>query len=127
MSKFTYYNPNPSGLHTGDCAYRGISAFFGITWMASVLELVNHATNNGRVNFTYISNITSYMASKGYIRKKTNKPMTVGEFIDAVTKEGYAYLVSINRPRHITFISPDRELLDIGDCSNCIVQYYWQK
>ena len=124
---FAYYNPNPAGIHTGDCAYRGISAFFGITWMQSVLELVLHAANKGLVNFTYITNITSYMKAKGYDRKKPQKEMTVREFIDTVAISGHTYMIATKQPRHITIVNPNKELTDIANCFGCIVKYYWER
>ena len=84
---YTYYNPDPAGLHVRDCAYRGVAGFFGITWMKAVFELVTHAANQGSVNFTHITEITDYMKSKGYQRQRPQKTMTVRQFIDTVAKE----------------------------------------
>lgn len=124
---FTYYNPNPAGLHVRDCAYRGVAAFFGITWMKAVFELITHAANQGSVNFTHITEITDYMKSKGYQRQKPQKKMTVKQFIDNVAKEGHVYMISILKPRHITVVGPNKEIMDIGDTSDYFVQYYWER
>lgn len=124
---FTYYNPNPAGLHVRDCVYRGVAAFFGITWMKAVFELVTHAANKGSVNFTHITEITDYMKSKGYQRQKPPKKMTVKQFIDTVAKEGHVYMISILKPRHITIVGPNKEIMDIGDTSDYFVQYYWER
>lgn len=124
---YTYYNPNPAGLHVRDCAYRGVAGFFGITWMKAVFELVTHAANQGSVNFTHITEITNYMKSKGYQRQKPQKTMTVKQFIDTVAKEGHVYMISILKPRHITVVGPNKEIMDIGDTSDYFVQYYWER
>ncbi len=124
---FTYYNPNPAGLHVRDCAYRGVAGFFGITWMKAVFELVTHAANQGSVNFTHITEITDYMKSKGYQRQRPQKTMTVKQFIDTVAKEGHVYMISIQNPRHITVVGPNKEIMDIGDTSDYFVQYYWER
>lgn len=124
---FTYYNPNPAGLHVRDCAYRGVAAFFGITWMKAVFELVTHAANQGSVNFTHITEITDYMKSKDYQRQKPQKKMTVKQFVDSVAKEGHVYMISILKPRHITVVGPNKEIMDIGDTSDYFVQYYWER
>lgn len=124
---YTYYNPNPAGLHVRDCAYRGVAGFFGITWMKAVFELVTHAANQGSVNFTHITEITDYMKSKGYQRQKPQKMMTVKQFIDTVAKEGHVYMISILKPRHITVVGPNKEIMDIGDTSDYFVQYYWER
>ena len=124
---YTYYNPNPAGLHVRDCAYRGVAAFFGITWMKAVFELVTHAANQGSVNFTHITEITDYMKSKGYQRQRLQKMMTVKQFVDSVAREGHAYMISILKPRHITIVGPNKEIMDIGDTSDYFVQYYWER
>lgn len=124
---FTYYNPNPAGLHVRDCAYRGVAGFFGITWMKAVFELITHAANQGSVNFTHITEITDYMKSKGYQRQRPQKTMTVKQFIDTVAKEGHVYMISILKPRHITVVGPNKEIMDIGDTSDYFVQYYWER
>ena len=124
---YTYYNPNPAGLHVRDCAYRGVAGFFGITWMKAVFELVTHAANQGSVNFTHITEITDYMKSKGYQRQRPQKTMTVRQFIDTVAKEGHVYMISILKPRHITVVGPNKEIMDIGDTSDYFVQYYWER
>lgn len=124
---YTCYNPNPAGLHVRDCAYRGVAGFFGITWMKAVFELVTHAANQGSVNFTHITEITDYMKSKGYQRQKPQKMMTVKQFIDTVAKEGHVYMISILKPRHITVVGPNKEIMDIGDTSDYFVQYYWER
>lgn len=124
---FTYFNPNPAGLHVRDCAYRGVAAFFGITWMKAIFELVTHAANQGSVNFTHITEITDYMKSKGYQRQRPQKMMTVKQFIDTVAKEGHVYMISILKPRHITIVGPNKEIIDIGDTSSYFVQYYWER
>lgn len=123
---YLYYNPNPAGKRTGDCAYRGIAAFFGLNWMTAVFQLVTHAANQGSVNFTHVTNITGYMKSKGYERHKPDRPMTVGEFAVSLAKEGYTYMVLVKKPRHITVIGPDRMIHDIGDTSEFEVKYYWE-
>ncbi len=124
---YTYYNPNPAHLHVCDCAYRGIAAFFGITWMMSIFELVTNAANQGSVNFTHITNITDYMRRKGYQRKKPEKQITVKEFIESKAEEGHTYMISIRKQRHITIVGPDKIIMDIWDTSHCLVQYYWER
>ena len=122
------YNANPAGLITQDCAYRGLSFFLGITWIKAVFELVCFATNEGRVNFTYISNITGYLESKGYKRQKPpRKGMTVREFRDEVAKEGSCYLIAIEKPKHITVVNTEQELVDTWDCTEKVVKYYWER
>ena len=124
----SYVNTNPLDKHTQDCAYRGLSLFLQIPWIKAVFELVLHATNKGLVNFTYTTNITSYLSEKGYTRQKPpRKGMSVNEFAKEVARPGKIYLLALKTPRHITFINPDGVLLDTWDCSSKPVQYYWEK
>lgn len=67
------------------------------------------------------------MKSKGYERHKPEKPMTVGEFAQSIAKAGHTYMISIKSPRHITIIGPDRTILDVGNTSALMVQYYWKR
>lgn len=123
-----YFNPNPAGLITQDCAYRGLSFFFGISWMKAVFELVTFAVNRGKVNFTYITNISEYLASKGYERHRSpRKGMTVWEFSCEVAKPGRCYLLWVEWPRHITIIDTEGQVCDIADCSSFVVKYYWMR
>ena len=122
-----YYNVNPLGKITGDCAYRGVSFFLGVTWIKAVMDLVCHATNKGMVNFTYVTNITSYMTKCGYPRQVAPKGMTVEGFIRDIAKPGKAYLIALSQPRHITVVDTEGELVDTWDCSSKEVHYYWER
>ena len=122
------YNPNPAGLFTQDCAYRGLSFFLGITWIKAVFELVSFATSRGRVNFTYITNITDYLACKGYDRHRSpRKGMTVGDFGRQVAMPGHCYLIALEKPKHITVVNTELELVDTWDCTEKVVKYYWER
>lgn len=121
------YNVNPLNKRTGDCAYRALSFFLGITWIKAVFELVIYATNRGMVNFNYVSNITAYLRDKNFERKKPQKNTTVNIFIRQYAKPGKAYLLAIERPRHLTVIDTEKELVDTWDCSDKIVKYYWER
>ena len=122
-----YYNVNPLGKITGDCAYRGVSFFLGVTWIKAVMDLVCHTTDKGMVNFTYVTNITSYMAKRGYLRQTAPKGMTVADFIRDIAKPGKAYLIALRQPRHITVVDTEGELVDTWDCSEKVVHYYWER
>ena len=121
-----YYNANPAGKRTVDCVYLALSFFLGISWMKAVFELVINATNKGLVNFNYNTNVTHYLAEKGYQRiKPPRKGMTIDEFIKEVAQKGKCYLIAV--PGHMTVIDTDSELVDTWDCSKKTIKYYWKR
>lgn len=122
-----FYNANPLDKRTGDCVYRALSFFLGITWIKAVFELVIYATNRGMVNFNYVSNITGYLADKNFVRKKPKKNTTVNLFIQQYAKTGKCYLLAIERPKHLTIIDSEKELVDTWNCSDKFVKYYWER
>ena len=123
---FEYYNPNPAERHTGDCVYRGLTYFLGITWMKAVMDLVLFTANRGLVNFTYISTVTEYLKQKGFRRCKPECAMTVAAFIQRYALPGHAYLIMLEKPKHVTVVSTEGKILDIGDCSHATIKYFWK-
>lgn len=122
-----YYNANPLNKSTGDCAYRALSFFLGITWIKAVFELVIYATNRGMVNFNYVSTITDYLKEKNIDRKKPTEKISVSEFISQNAEPGKCYLIALDGPRHLTVIDTEKELVDTWDCSDKFIKYYWEK
>lgn len=121
-----YYNANPAGKRTVDCVYRALSFFLGVTWMKAVFELVIHATNRGLVNFNYFTNLTSYLAEKGYQRQKPpRKGMTIEDFIKEIAQKGKYYLIAV--PGHLTVVDNESEIVDTWDCSKKTIKYYWER
>ena len=131
MQNWLYFNANPKKLHTGDCVYRALSRFLGITWRETVDELVSFAADQGRVNFNYRSTYTPFLAEKGYERHKApRKGMTVGEFCESFAKPGMAYLIQV--PRHLTVVEwiPGYNIsmnVDTFNCENKVIEAYWDK
>ena len=132
---FHYFNPNPCGLRTGDCLYRALSYFLGMTWRATLDGVVAFGADRGRVDFNSRSLLTAFLKERGYVRhgrkefcgkdsKGKLKKMTVAEFRDNVALPGKAYLVSCTR--HLTVIH-DKEIIDSWDCSGREADGFWER
>lgn len=125
MSKYLYYNPNPKSLLTNDCVVRAFAYFFGVTWQKAFRDLIEWCIENGVVKFNYRSIYNEYLRQKDYLRHRApRKGMTVAEFRDDFAELGVVYIVSIKR--HLTIIH-DKILYDTWDCSNEIVDGYWER
>ena len=85
MAEWRYYNPNPAGLHIGDCVVRAISAvtdqdweqtYTGLALQGYALSDLPHANHVWR----------AYLRSKGYdvaaIPNTCPNCYTVGDFAD---------------------------------------------
>lgn len=122
---FVYYNPNPKGLHTGDCVVRALAFFFGLSWEGAFLDIISWCIEGGVVDFNRRSIYNRYLAAKGFPRHRAPaRGMTVREFCERFAKPGMTYIVSMHR--HLTIVS-GRVNCDIGDCSMKIVDGYWER
>ena len=68
MSRWKYYNPNPTGRTTvGDCAVRTVSAALGVDWEEAFSLLAENAFNMGDMP-SADSVIGSVLRQNGYYR-----------------------------------------------------------
>ena len=124
--EYIYHNRNPFDKHVRDCVYRAVAYFFNWRWSMAVVRVVRHATLSGSVNFYYTTNIVDFMENQGYKRHKPpRKGMTVEEFGD-LAKPNEVYLVYVSKPKHLTIID-DCKLMDIWDCRDCVIGWYFKK
>ena len=126
--RFVYYNANPFRKHVGDCVYRALSVFLDKTWREALNELVSWTADRGLVS-NYRSGYTAFLADKGYSRKRkprdeNKKEITVGQFCELIAEDDKVYLVSM--ARHLTVVR-ERTIFDTWDCSNRIVDGYWER
>ena len=120
---FEYYNPNPKGLHTNDCVVRALTFFLGLSWRGAFMDIISWCADNGVVEFNRRTQYNRYLESKGY-KKHRSPRCTVKDFCEQFAEPGVTYIVSM--PRHLTIVS-DRVNYDIGDCSQKIIDGYWEK
>lgn len=121
--RFAYHNVNPLGLRTGDCVFRAMSYFRGVTWNKAVMDIVNFATARGRVSFNYISTFSAFLQNEGYQRHPApRKGMTVREFIQELGDDKRCFFLSCNG--HCTIVH-EGVLIDTWPCFDRKVIAYW--
>jgi hypothetical protein len=131
MAELLYVNRNPLKLRTGDCVYRGLSWFLGISWREAVDDIVRWCADRGIVSFNYKGTINKYLKDKGYeYHTVPRKGMTVGEFCDNFAEKGKTYLIHCQR--HVTIVQYIEDyggsaIVDTWDCSDKKVEAYFVK
>jgi hypothetical protein len=92
MAEYRYYNPNPAGLHIGDCVVRAICAVTGESWetIYTGIALQGYAMSDmPSANAVW----GAYLRSKGYKRavipNECPDCYTVGDFADDHTHGNY--------------------------------------
>lgn len=125
VSKFHYYNLNPSGHHTGDCVVRAIAAAEGMTWEEVARDLYDYM-----LKYKYFINSTElyeiYLKDKGWTKhrppkKKGGTTYHLNEWIEKT--KGKPIIVTIDDD-HLTYIV-ENKLYDIWDCLEHTVGEYW--
>lgn len=125
MAKCAYFNLNPKGLHTSDCVIRAFAYFLGMSWREAFIDLFTWCADRGIVSFNYRSTYYQYLKEKGYTKHKApQKGMTVAQFADEYAKEKMVYI--LQGKRHLTIIS-NKTIFDIGDCSEMVIDAYWER
>ena len=125
MNGFAYYNPNQKGDYTHDCVIRAYAYFFGVTWENAFHDTMQFCLERGLVRFNFPCVYNKYLENKGYKRHRVpRKGMTVGQFRDEFAEADKKYILSC--PKHFTVIS-QKDIIDIGDCSELRVIAYWER
>ena len=133
MAELQILNNNPLRRSTGDCVYRALATFLGVSWREALNGLVAWAADRGMVKFTYISTLKAYMESLGYTEHKMpKKGVTVAEFCDNYAKKGKVYILNCPKPRHWTVVKwadwqPNAWVVDKGDCRDWKIDRYWER
>ncbi len=125
MAKCAYFNLNPKGLRTSDCVIRAFAYFLDMGWREAFIDLFTWCADRGIVTFNYRSTYYQYLKEKGYPKHKApRKGITVAQFADEYAKENIIYI--LQGKRHLTIIS-NKCIFDIGDCSEMVVDAYWER
>ena len=117
---FVFYNANPEGKMTLDCAKRAITVVTGMNYRAVERGIVKHKRITGATIYKNKDNALSYISTLG--AQKVNLTMgerTVGDFVRTHPKGAYI----IDTPKHWTAIvdgviydtwNPENEVIDRG-------------
>lgn len=121
--RFVYFNANPKGLRTGDCVFRAMAYFRGVTWEKAVKDIVDFAVARGLVSFNFITTFSAFLKAEGFERHPVPRTgMTVGEFLEEFKDDSRCFFLSCTR--HCTVIQGGK-LIDTWPCFDRKVFAYW--
>ena len=118
---FVFYQPNPLGKSSNDCAVRAISKLFGMSWDEAFMLLVNEAYHQAEMPSSNAV-IMAILRNRGFKKYNLieNKYYTVSDFADQHTYGVYAIFTG----EHIV-AEIDGDYYDAWDCGNEIPLSYW--
>jgi len=138
MERFYYYNANPKGRNVGDCIYRAMSLFLGLSWEDTIRLDMDYYLKTGSTFQGYVEKDdydTSMSGTEVYLQDELglspidkteyNKyasisaGITAGEFAEKYAKKDTTYIVIL--PTHITVVK-DQMIWDTHDCGNVVIQ-----
>lgn len=125
MSRWSWYNPSPTGRNVGDCAVRAVAKALGVDWETAFAMIAQNAFLMGDMPSSN-SVWGSVLRQHGFMR--TGLPQTCP---DCYTAEQFAadhpkgiYVLGFGN--HVATIL-DGVIYDSWDSSQEIPQYYWHK
>lgn len=125
MSRWRYFNENPTGRNVGDCAVRAVAVALGIGWETAFLRIAKAALQMGDMPSSN-SVWGAVLRQEGFYRSAI--PNTCP---DCYTAEDFA----VEHPRgvyvlgfgnHVATVR-DGYIYDSWDSSKEIPQYYWYR
>lgn len=111
--KFIEKNNNVNGLSTGDCAVRGISELFNITWSEAMMKLAETSCNTGLMPDAE-KNINKLLEDNGYKKLKFKK-ISIIDFVERYAEPNKKY--AIHTKDHFTVVK-GYSLIDTWDSGN---------
>lgn len=125
MSRWRYFNENPTGRNVGDCAVRAVAVALGIDWETAFLRIAEAAFQMGDMPSSN-SVWGAVLRQEGFYRSAI--PNTCP---DCYTAEDFA----VEHPRgvyvlgfgnHVATVR-DGYIYDSWDSTKEIPQYYWHR
>lgn len=115
MAQLLFLNLNPLKRRTGDCVFRALAFFFGISWREALDDLVGWAADRGLTSFNYRSTYNGYLLEKGYARHRApRKGLTVSEFCAEYAERGKKYILSCPVPGTSPSLSGQNTLTNVS-------------
>lgn len=122
---YVFSNPNPLGLHTGDCVVRALSILLNQTWDRTYTDLCITGYSMGMMPSTNAVH-QQYLKQFGYVMRTlpSNCPncITVKEFSEHFPKDSYLLAMG---DHVVALISGN--YYDIFDSGNELITYYFSK
>lgn len=125
MSRWRYFNENPTGRNVGDCAVRAVAVALGIDWETAFLKIAKAAFQMGDMPSSN-SVWGAVLRQEGFYRSAIPNSCP-----DCYTAEDFA----VEHPRgvfvlgfgnHVATVR-DGYIYDSWDSSKEIPQYYWHR
>lgn len=96
---FHFYNANPKGRITGDCAFRAVTVMLQQDYNQTVMEMASVMCSTGYA-LDDTKGMEAYMKTKGITkqkqpRKKDGTKYTVSEFCKQIANPNKRYLLSL--------------------------------
>ena len=126
---FHWYNANPKGKITCDCAIRAVAAVLDITWAEAYNQMIEMSMKTGiMVNDPKL--ITKFIESKGFKkmsqpRNEFNKKITVKEFILHNKNYLKGKRILINAGAHHSSAIINCKVYDTWDCTWTKIGNWW--
>lgn len=121
---WVYYNPNPQGKNTGDCAVRAISKAFDVSWDTAKAYLDVHSMEESEVETSdlvwgKILSLHGFEMKAMYCERCRH---TLKDFCEQHPKGVYV----LKLPAHVVCVV-DGNYYDSWDSGNEIPLYYWER
>jgi len=125
VSRWRYFNENPTGRNVGDCAVRAVAVALGIDWETAFLKIAKAAFQMGDMPSSN-SVWGAVLRQEGFYRSAI--PNTCPDCYDAeqfaVDHPRGVYVLGFGN--HVATVR-DGYIYDSWDSSKEIPQYYWAK
>lgn len=125
---FKYYQPNEKDIKDkqGDCAIRGLTKFYDISWLDAFDKLVVYARRN-QVMINGIDNIKDLLQDdKVEYETIYKQKKSVNDFTSEHKQGKYLLYVRVGFGTHIVAVE-NGQYYDTWDCGKKLVYGYWKK
>ena len=133
---YTFYNANPAGKRTGDCAIRAVAAASGLTWddVVDILAAVAHEKKTSPGSVDTIDEALKRLGFEKHRqpRKTSGKKYTGAEFCKLLGKSGerVAVVANIGGHHEVAILADgfgDYKVRDIWDSTGGCIGNYWTR
>lgn len=125
MSKWEYYQPNPSARNVGDCAVRAVAKALDISWETAyaLISMNGFAMNDmGSSNSVWGAVLRRNGFYRHIIPNTCPDCYTVGDFADEHPDGVYV----VGTGNHVVTVE-DGVVYDTWDSTNEVPLYYWSR
>jgi hypothetical protein len=123
MSRWTYFNPNPTSRNVGDCAIRAVAAALGVDWETAFALISANAYQMGDMpssNAVFGSVLRQHGFKRHIIPNTCPDCYSIGQFAEDHSKGVYV----VGTGNHVVCVM-DGRILDSWDSSGETPIFYW--